>query len=59
MTAVTSLLDRALAVLPAGHLLENELRLALGDALIETGDLARGNDMLKEVAANAVAEGDS
>ena len=59
MTAATSLLDRALAVLPAGHPRENELRLALGDALIETGDLARGNDMLKEVAANAVAEGDS
>jgi class 3 adenylate cyclase len=55
--AATNLLDRALAVLPADHPRRNELRLALGDALVET-DFRAATAALRQLAEDASATGD-
>jgi class 3 adenylate cyclase/tetratricopeptide (TPR) repeat protein len=57
IAAATRLLDRALAALGSDHPRENALRVALGDALVDAGELARACRMLEEVIVAAVAAG--
>jgi tetratricopeptide (TPR) repeat protein len=58
MSAAGNLLERALAVLPRDHARRNELRLGLGDALVET-DFAAAGATLGELIEDAATQHDA
>ena len=58
IAAATRLLERALAALGSDHPRANAVRVALGDALVDAGELARACSLLEEVIVAAVAAGD-
>jgi class 3 adenylate cyclase/tetratricopeptide (TPR) repeat protein len=58
MPAARTLLERAVALLPEEDPLRDDCRLALGDALHESGEFERGLEVLEELAEDAERSGD-
>jgi tetratricopeptide (TPR) repeat protein len=59
MPVAAGLLERAAALLPAGHAARGELNLSLGVALCELGEITRAESVFEAAAEAASAAGDA